>query len=327
MPRIAEFDRQALTALVRRQHGVVGRAQALECGMTGRVVAYRSRVAGPWQMILPGVYLTHTGSPADEERELAALIYAGPQSVLTGRAALRRHGLPGHQRSHEMAGPRRDAVDVLVPVASQRADAEFARLHRTARLPELINVAGEARFVFPARAVADTVRGMADLSDVRAVVAESVQRGRCSVAQLAEELARGPVRGSALLRQALAEVADGIRSTAEADLRDLIVWARLPMPMFNPRLMVGQEFLAQPDCWWPEAGVAAEADSRAWHIAPDDWENTMARHARMSAQGIIVLHFAPKRIRGRRNDVADIIRKALAAGAGRSLPQIRALPA
>jgi hypothetical protein len=134
------------------------------------------------------------------------------------------------------------------------------------------------------------------------VVAEAVQRGRCQVPHLAEELACGPVRGSALLRQALAEVAEGIRSTAEGDLRDLIVWARLPVPMFNPRLMVGQEFLVQPDCWWPQAGVAAEAGSRAWHLSPDDWEHTMARHARVSAQGIIVLHFAPKRIRTQRRD-------------------------
>jgi len=129
-----------------------------------------------------------------------------------------------------------------------------------------------------------------------------------------------------LLRQALAEVADGIRSAAEGDLRDLIVWAHLPMPVFNPRLIVAGQFLAKPDCWWPESGVAAEADSRAWHLSPRDWEYTQARHARMSAHGIIVLHFAPARIRANRREVADTIRKALAAGTGRSLPQIQALP-
>jgi hypothetical protein len=72
-------------------------------------------------------------------------------------------------------------VDVLIPAVSQRADAGFARLHRTARLPELICVCDGARFTLPPRAVADAVRGMADLGDVRAVVAEAVQRGRCSV--------------------------------------------------------------------------------------------------------------------------------------------------
>ena len=159
------------------------------------------------------------------------------------------------------------------------------------------------------------------------MVAEAVQHGRCPLTLLAEEAAAGPTNGSAPLRRALAEVADGIRSSAEGDLRDLIIWARLPMPMFNPQLFVNGQFLASPDCWWPGSGVAAEADSRAWHLSPHDWEYTQARHARMSAHGIIVLHFSPARIRASRQVVADTIRKALAAGQGRTLPPIQALPA
>jgi very-short-patch-repair endonuclease len=95
--------------------------------------------------------------------------------------------------------------------------------------------------------------------------------------------------------------------------------------MFNPRLLAGQVFLAIPDCWWPHAGVAVEVDSRAWHLSPRDWENTLARHARMSAHGIGVLHFTPRQIRSQRRAVAATIRGALAAG--RPLASIRALPA
>ena len=46
MPRSAQFDRQALTALAAKQHGVVTRVQALESGMTRRVVDYRIRRLG-----------------------------------------------------------------------------------------------------------------------------------------------------------------------------------------------------------------------------------------------------------------------------------------
>jgi hypothetical protein len=166
---------------------------------------------------------------------------------------------------------------------------------------------------------------MTDLADVRAVVAEAVQRGRCSIQHLAEELAAGPAWGSALFRQSLAEVAEGVRSAVEADLRDLIRWARLPTPLYNPRLTVDGEFLASPDCWWPESGVAGEADSRAWQFSPDDWEQTLARHARMSAHGIIVLHLTSHRIRFKRREVAEQIRRALTAG--RQLPQIRTITA
>jgi hypothetical protein len=322
MPRTAEFDRPGLARLASKQHGVIARAQAHDCGMSKPVIHYRVRDAGPWQVLLPGVYLTHTGQPDDESRDLAALLYAGPDSMLTGVAALRRHGLWANRPSAR-GRDQHSPVDVLVPLANRRADAGFARLHRTGRLPEGFCVAGEARFAFVPRAVADAVRLMTDLSEVRAVVAEAVQRGHCSISHLAEELANGPIRNSALMRQALAEVAEGVRSTAEADLRNLIKRAHLPTPMFNPRLIVGGEFLAKPDCWWPESGVAGEADSQAWHFSPHDWEATMARHARMSAHGIIVLHFPPRQIRYQRDKVASLIRRALASG--RELPHIRAI--
>ena len=62
---------------------------------------------------------------------------------------------------------------------------------------------GPICYVPPARAVADTVRGLRDLGDVRAVVADGVQRGSVQVWQLAEELSLGSVRGSARLRRVL----------------------------------------------------------------------------------------------------------------------------
>jgi hypothetical protein len=324
MPRTAQFNSQRLASLAARQHGVIARRQALECGMTERVVDYRIRGGGPWKVLLPGVYLTHTGRPDGAAREMAALLYAGPLSVLTGVAALRRHDLSAGQPGG-IGGKLADLVDVLVPDGSRRADVAFARLHRTSRLPAPFCVAGEIRFALPPRAVADTVRPMTDLADVRAVVAEAVQRGRCTIQHLAGELDAGPVWGSGLFRRALTEVAEGVRSAVEGDLRDLIRWARLPTPLYNPRLLVDGKFLAMPDCWWPESGVAGEADSRAWHFSPDGWERTLARHTRMSAHGIIVLHLTPQRIRSRRREVADEIRQALAAG--HRLPQIRTISA
>jgi hypothetical protein len=104
---------------------------------------------------------------------------------------------------------------------------------------------------------------MADLGDVRAVMASAVQQNKCSIQHLADELAGGPMRGSAQFRRALAEVADGARSAAEADLHSVTRRAGLPMPMFNASLFAGRVFVARPDCWWPDAGVAVEVGSRA----------------------------------------------------------------
>ena len=89
-------------------------------------------------------------------------------------------------------------------------------------MPEFVFTDGAVRFAEAARAVADAARELGSFREVRAVTADAVQRRRCRIDQLAEELAHAPVRQSAWLRRTLAEVADGVRSAAEGDLRDLI---------------------------------------------------------------------------------------------------------
>jgi hypothetical protein len=60
---------------------------------------------------------------------------------------------------------------------------------------------------------------------------------------------------------------------------------------------------------------------------PREWERTLARHARMSAHGIIVLHFTPGQIRTRPHEVASAIGDALAVRRGHPPSLIRVLPA
>jgi hypothetical protein len=318
MGRIALFDRDGLADLLTRQVGVVSRSQARECGMSDAALRHRIRGGGPWQVLLPGIYFSHTGNPTTRQREMAATLYAGPGSVITGPSALTWHGI---------RVPRTQLVDVLVPEPRRRRDVGFVRLSRTVRMPSMLFPQGELSYAPPARAVADTVRGLRDLSTVRAIVADGVQRGVIKLSLLQDELAQGPVQGSARFRQVLAEVEDGIRSAVEGDLRTLIKLHRLPDPMYNPRLYVGDNFIAEPDTWWPEAGVAGEMDSREWHLSPKDWERTLGRDARMSAHGIIVMHISPRRLKAEPRTVAAQIRSAIEAGSLRGRLEIRALPA
>jgi hypothetical protein len=316
MPRTARLD--SLDELLDKQLSVVSRGQLLTLGMTDKVMQYRVRVGGPWQVLLPGVYLGASGTPRLVQKEMAALLYAGPGSLITGPIALMHHSIRSERDL--------DTIDVLVPVERQRRSAGFARLQRTARMPARITSSGPVRLALVPRAVADTVRQLTSLKDVRAVVADAVQLGRCMVSELAHELNTGPVRGSAMLRLVLAEVAEGIRSTAEGDLRDLIRLARLPMPLFNPSLYKGDTFLAKPDAWWPEAGVAAEVDSRAFHLSPEDWDRTRRRHTLMGTVGIIPLHFSPKEIRTTPATVIQQIKDALESGLDRPPLPIRTIP-
>jgi very-short-patch-repair endonuclease len=308
----------ALRRLLLMQDNVISRAEALDCGLTDRQLRYRIRPGGPWQRLLPGVYLAVTGTPTRQQLDIAALRYAGSGSALTGLAALRRHGA---------RVPDRGIVTVLIHRRRTREDRSFVRVWPTTRMPEFVCGDGPVRFTMAARAIADAARELDSFRDFRAVLADAVQQRHCKIEMLSRELAQVPMRHSGWLRCALAEVADGVRSVAEGDLRDLIIRAQLPRPMFNARLFAGRTFLAIADAWWPRAGVAVEVDSREWHLSPEDWERTQARHTRMSACGIIVQHFTPHRIRTDPAQVVTEISSALRAGQQRPALAVRALPA
>jgi hypothetical protein len=312
------FNQAALAELLTRQQGVISRSQANACGMSDGAIRHRLQRGGRWTAMLPGVYLAATGGATDTQRRIAALLYGGPGSVITGPAALSVHGIQG---------PAESVVDVLIPAEQRRHDCNFVRVRRTTRMPPVVYSAGLLRFVPPSRAVADTARLMPDIGAVRTVVAAAVQGHGVTVADLASELRSGPMAGSARLRAVLAETAEGVRSAAEGELRALIKRAGLPDPLYNPRLLLGAEFIAMPDAWWPDGAVAVEVDSREWHLSPKDWERTMARHSRMSALGIIVLHYPPSRIRGEPRVVAGEISSALTAASGRRIAGIRVAPA
>jgi hypothetical protein len=318
MPRKYEFDTSRLDRILQEQHSVISRAQVFACGMSRTAVQLRIAPSGPWQRLLPGVYLAVTGGVTQPQREMAALLYGGPASLITGPAAVRRHRL---------RSPGPDTVDLLIPAGHRRQDAAFVRVHRTQRLPPKMFVTGKIRFAEAPRAVADAARAMTRFDDVRAVVCEAVQRRACTVTELAAELVAGPSAGSALLRAALAEVADGVRSVAEADFRVLILRSDLPKPVFNARLVdVDGTLIAVTDAWWQEAGVAAEVDSRAYHLAAADQDRTTERHDMLTAHGILALHFPPRRVKDDPASVLREIRQTIKRGLERPPLPIKGLP-
>jgi very-short-patch-repair endonuclease len=301
-------QRSRLTVTLREQDHVISRQQVLACGLTEAALTHGIRPGGPWKRLLPGIYLAQTGRPSAEQKEIAALLHAGPSAVLTGPAALRLLGIT-------TAEPER--FDVLVPVQRRPESVSFVVVHRTNRMPRYIRHGGRS-YAMPARALADTARGMTDLREVRALIAGAIQRGDTTVGELTSELDEGHRPGSGLLRRVLAEAGDGVRSVAEAELRELIKRAKLPMPMFNARLYAADRaFIAVADAWWPDAGVVAEVDSREWHLKPADWERTMRRHDLLISHGILVLHFSPAQIRRRPAEVVAAIAGALRAGRDR----------
>lgn len=319
MPVKSVYDRTRLSHLLLDQFGVVSRSQVLDCGLSRGRIDHLTQPDGRWQRILPGVYAATTGTVTADQRAMAALLYAGPGSLITGAAAVRRHNL-------RCAGL--NEVDVLVPVGVRRQSSEFVRIVHTSRMPLKCLSTDGIRFALLPRAVADAARGMTRLSDTRAVVAEAIQRGRCDLASLITELNDGPVAGSRFYRAALAEISEGIRSAAEADMKALIDKSDLEKPMYNAELYaVDGTFLGIADAWWQRAGVAAEVDSRQYHLSPDDYERTVMRHNRMEAHSINVLHFLPSTLKRQASTVIADLRGAIESGKSAPPLPIVALPA
>jgi hypothetical protein len=302
-----------------KQAHVVTRAQALRGGLSHHAVSHRLRAGGSWQPLLPGVYLTVTGKPTQRQRDVAAVLYGGTYAVISGLAAVRHH---------RMQGPETDSVDLLVPARRQCRSVSYVVVHRTTRMPELVAGSPQASYALPARAVADAARWQTELREVRALVTGAVQTRRCTLDELSAELGNGPRQDSRLFRAVLSEVADGVLSAPEAELRDLIIEAGLPLPLFNPWLYLADgTFIGRPDAWWPAAGVAVEVDSKRWHFWEDDWERTMDRHSDFGQYSIVTLHFTPHKIRSEAATVMRRMVNAYNSGIQRPCLPIKAVPA
>ncbi len=316
MPRRKAIDQQALDALLQANQCVVRVSALVRAGLPRSTAYYRARPRdGVWQIALPGVLVTHNGELSLEERLRAALRYGGGGAILTGVAALRRYGL--------LRLPPENIVDLLIPHKRGRATTSFVRAERTRRMPAH-RTRGGLPCAPPARALVDAARRIRDLDTVRALTAEVVQRRLCTIAELARELRDAQIRGTAIPRRVLREVADGVRSVAEARARELIMKSGLPQPVWNRDVFTEDgTWLAKPDAIWPELGLVLEIDSLEWHLSPAAYRVTQARQRRMAKYGLTVLPIAPSAVRDHPADFLEELRVAISSARKRVPPFVK----
>ena len=251
---------------------------------------------------------------------------AGERSQLSGTTALRRYGVralrlqdrvPDHTYSPE-------PVLVLIPHDRRKKSAGYTRIERTRRLPAAPTVMQGLALAPLPRAVADAARHMRTAHDVNALVAEVVQRGMCTMDELQTELDEGSRRGSALLRDAVAQVRTGARSGPEIDLVALFQAARIPNVHYNVRLVdVSGQFIAIADAWLDDVGLAVEVDSVEYHGAGDGFAGTVRRNRRYARAGVPVFTILPEEFSTHPNGVLHDLSAARAAAADRPRPNVR----
>ncbi|MEU8774048.1 hypothetical protein [Streptomyces sp. NPDC048606] len=313
----------------RRQLGLATRHQlTVAAGVPAGTLASRTRPGGPWQRLLPRVYLLQTGPPDPRQRALAAVLYAaeptadplnGDTAALTGGAALTLLGIPD-------APPA--PADVLIRAPRRLAATARVRPRATSRWPLTLTVSG-IPCARPVRAAADFADRAAPpgplpparADRVRAVLAQVVQAGWCHPGDLHAELRAARLLARPAIRAAATELLAGVRSIAEARARDRLEGSDLPTPLWNARLHTPDgAFLAGPDAYWPDEGVALEVDSAEYHYTRDSWQATLRRRLRLESHGVAVVSATPAMIRDTPAEVIAALRALLALAAGRAAP-------
>jgi hypothetical protein len=307
-------------------HGVASVRQLVAVGFTERTVYKRCLPGGPWRRLLPGVIGLFTGTPTPGQYVLAALLLCGPESMITGLEACRRHGL---RRGPVRAGRNGNGpieIHVLVPASRQVRSVGYLHVERTRRLPRAV-VRGGIPLAPVARACIDAARRLDEPGEVTELLAEAVQQGHCTVGALVHELEDTTTRGTAVPRGVLGDVAAGIRSAAERQAKAL--WRRTGLPPASWNVAVHDEagvFLGVADCWVDDVAMVWETESTEWHLSPADHDATVERAAAFTAAGAVYTATKPRKLRTDPNGVAATLRATYERARARPRPGLKAAP-
>lgn len=184
---------QSINELFKAQDGLAARSQLLALGVPASTIRYRERPEGPWRRVLKGTVANRTTPLTRWQRLRAALLFAGPETMVTGFAAL---------WAYDVGLGIGLGVRVLIPHARRLKPDGFVALTRTTRLPRPVVISG-CGLAPPARAAVDACLHARSIEVVCSIVAAVVRSGRCSMAELARELEAHQVQHSARLRAVL----------------------------------------------------------------------------------------------------------------------------
>lgn len=297
---------QVLAALARRQHAVFSGRQAVERGVTRKML--RSRLAAGWLNRLDHDVFHIAGTPVTwQAKVMAAVLAGGPGAVASHRTAAALWGLDDFPRG---------TPEVTVP-RGVRLRRTGVRVHSSTdldrcgtRLRERIPVTD------PARTLLDLARRPGDGRLLDAI--ESARRlGLTSWAELAATLAKHARPGRPGIRRLRGVIAANIHrdevtdSTLELLVLALLRERGLPEPVLHHRL-VGPDggFLAEIDLAYPPLRIAIELDGSV-HREREVFEHDRPRQNGIVLQGWIVLRFTWRDLVEHPDEIVAAVRAAI----------------
>lgn len=255
----------------------------VDAGMVRKTIRRRVKV-GSWQAPVRGVVCRTTGELTARQRLRAALSYGGPAAALSHATAAGLWGLT--------IAARRTVV--TVPHGAHPPSTADIHVRQSLRPFRALPLDG-LRVTPPARSALDACLDLSRLTDVDALLGQCLQRRLATFDELADELAIAPSAGSRLPRLAMAELAEGSRSAAEAQLARLLHRAGIPEPELNAavRTRSGVRYV---DALWRALGKGVEVDGQAFHLGPEQWRADLARQNDIQTAGIVLLRISARRL-------------------------------
>lgn len=243
--------------------------------------------------LLPGVY----GLPelARDPRALvaAALLWAGPDAVLTGLAAARHTYWPSAPAS---------PVTLALPTTTKRSRAGI-QVERRSVPPELVLTRGGFRVTQPWATAVD----LASTRHGGSAIDEALRTRSATLEQMWRALALQPGRpGHGLRRVLLHDSRDAPWSEAERDCHRLLRAGRISGWTTN-QLVAGYRV----DVLFRQERVVIEVDGWAVHGGRQAFEDDRARRNALVLAGYTVLNFTWRQLQDEPQWVLECVRQAL----------------
>ncbi|HTZ27679.1 MAG TPA: hypothetical protein VMC83_27020 [Streptosporangiaceae bacterium] len=297
--------------LLSRQCGVIASWQAGAAGVTGWRMRDLER-RGRWQRLHYGVYAAFTGQPSRPAVLWAAALRAGPRALLSHETAAELDGL--------LDKPSRQ-IHLTVPYSLHLKPVPGIVVHRSSR-----SIAFKRQRPLPPRTateetVLDLAEAAASFDTVVWLVARACQRRLTTPFLLADSLQRrARARWRCELRQALLDVADGVRSPLEYRYVHGVERAHgLPHPDRQAEAVRHGTRIFR-DIHYRKYRVAVELDGAASHPDEQRWQDKRRDNA-AAADGIVTLRYGWADVTERPCETAREIAAVLAKGGWPGTPR------
>lgn len=288
------FDRridERISAITRRQHGVIARRQLLAAGLSAGGIASRLR----YGRLFPVIRGVHSPSPHVDTwgRRYAAVLAAGGDPLDDERADLVVLSHWSAAQVHDLITRQPGRHEVTSVGTGTRRQAAV-RIHRARALsPEDVVRVHGLPVTGPARTILD-IAVQASATRVRQLIREAEYRRLVTAGSIAAVVERNWAHaGARLVRRVDPRTAEAALLQTPIEDRMRTVLDRLPLnaPISQHPVTGASGRPYRADFAWPDLRLIVETDGRASHDRSTSFQSDRERDADLAAVGWLTLRF------------------------------------